>query len=69
MTDCAHRTEPYPDVIVQRIDDNPLPQGPPPRIVPCLDCGAPIDRGRYEGMTSVPDLYDEHTWPYGRDDD
>lgn len=63
---CEHEAEPYPEVIVQRIADNPLPQGPPPRIVPCIHCGAPLDRGRYQGMISVPDLYDENTWPFGR---
>lgn len=70
---CKHEAPPFPaETPVQRIADNPLPRPVAPgyeSVVPCIHCGAPVNRGRYTGMTSVPDLWDEHTWPYGRDDD
>lgn len=69
---CQHEVEPYPThTVVQRIADNPLPpaQPPFPQIVPCKKCGVPVNRGRYSRMISVPDLWDEHTWPYGRDEE
>jgi hypothetical protein len=72
MTDCEHEVDPYPtELVVQRIADSPLPRPYPPfpQIVPCKKCGAPINRGRYDRMISVPDLWGEHgeLWPYGRD--
>ena len=68
--DCHHEVDPYPtELVVQRLADNPLPsvQPPFPRYVPCKQCGAPVDRGRYDRMISVPDLWGPE-WPYGRDE-
>jgi hypothetical protein len=65
---CKHEAPPYPEeTLVVYVADNPLPIQGPPRIVPCLYCGAPLDRGHYNRMISVPDLFNEHTWPYGRE--
>lgn len=68
---CDHECEPYPTELIVVSDDEfyaqPLRQAwAPPRIVPCLKCGAPIDRGRYVQMISIPALRED--WPF-RDDE
>jgi len=61
--DCAHEAEPYPSGMIVVSDEefyaNPLRvDWGPPRIVPCEQCGAPLDRGRYSRMISIPALSD-----------
>ena len=65
MEPCEHEAEPYPAEMIVVSDEefyaNPLRQDwAPPRFVPCLKCGAPLDRGRYSGMVSIPAL---RRWP------
>jgi len=72
MGQCDHECEPYPTELIVVSDEefcaNPLKYDyAPPRIVPCLKCGAPVDRGRYTQMISIPALRDD--WPYGEDED
>lgn len=60
MTHCQHVVEPYPAEMIVVSDAefraNPLGNWTPPRYVPCQKCGAPVDRGRYARMISIPAL-------------
>lgn len=69
-SECEHEVEPYStEIRVGYLRDNPLnPVSEPDRIVECKKCGAPVDRGRYDLVMSVPDLFNENTWPFGRDE-
>ena len=71
MSDCQHECDSYPSDLIVVPDEefyaNPLRDYAPPRYVPCKHCGAPMDRGRYDRMISIPALRD--VWPFGRDDE
>lgn len=60
MSECQHEYDPYPSETIVVSDDefyaNPLGNFTPPQIVGCKHCGAPMDRGRYDRMISIPAL-------------
>lgn len=61
LSDCKHECDPYPTEPIIVSDEefyaNPLRMDyAPPRIVPCKLCGAPLDRGHYGGLISIPAL-------------
>lgn len=59
LSSCAHEFEPYDYNIVVSDEEfrrNPLASFTPPRYVPCLHCGQPMDRGRYDAVISIPAL-------------
>lgn len=72
MTCTHHAWEAYPTSPIVVSDEefytNPLKDWTPPRYVPCLRCGAPIDRGRYEGMIHIPALNRGPEWPPWQED-
>lgn len=57
---CEHEWEPFPEGLIVISDEefyaNPLKNFVPESIVPCLKCGAPIHRGRYDRYISIPAL-------------
>jgi hypothetical protein len=71
MSGCEHEWERYPTEMIVVSDEefyaHPFRDWAPPRIVPCLRCGAPLDRGRYDRMISIPAL--RLDWPFGRDEE
>jgi hypothetical protein len=74
MSDCKHEFDPFPSEPIVVSDEefyaNPLRMDwGPPSIVPCKLCGAPLDRGRYSAMISIPALRRGPEWPPWRDDE
>lgn len=74
MSDCKHECDPYPSGSIVVSDEDfyarPLRMDwGPPQIVPCKHCGAPLDRGRYSQMISIPALMKGPEWPPWREDE
>jgi hypothetical protein len=57
--ECEHEVDPYPSGVIVVTEEMAMREPlrfdwAPPRIVACKKCGAPVDRGRFIGMTSHP---------------
>jgi hypothetical protein len=59
MTDCQHEFDPMPQEMIVVTEEMAMKEPlrfdwSPPQIVQCKKCGAPLNRGRFAGLTSHP---------------